>query len=273
MQLSISNIAWNVDQDVAVADLLERHGVKAIDVAPTKYFPNIAVAMPNEVAKVRDFWNRRGIEIIGGQSLFFGRPDLNIFGSKDVRDESLQHLKRFAQVSEGLGIRKLVFGSPKNRRRGALGSFPARSLAVDFFGRLGEIGAQYGIVFCLEPNPEEYGCDFMVTDDEAFEIVALVGHSHIALQLDTGAAFMNHDDIPRLVSAHGSAYGHIHLSAPGLKPLHLDPAGFDVLPAYLQENLGALEHMTIEMLTTKPEVALAEIESSLRMLNGGLVSA
>jgi sugar phosphate isomerase/epimerase len=148
----------------------------------------------------------------------------------------------------------------------------AQSLAVDFFWRLGEIGRQRGIVFCLEPNPTEYGCDFMVTDDEAYEMVKMVDHNHIALQLDTGAALMNDDDITRLVSQHTSAYGHIHLSATGLKPLHLTPKDFHDLPAFLQRHLGPLGYMTIEMLTSKPENAMGEIEATLQLLTGGFVS-
>lgn len=272
MKLSISNIAWEVSQDELIAELLTKFGVAAIDVAPTKYFPNIATVTRDEVSEVRKFWNRRGIEIIGGQSLFFGRPDLNIFSSKEIRAESLRYLEKFAQISEELGIRKLVFGSPKNRRRDTLDLLAARSSAVDYFWQLGEIGLQRGIVFCLEPNPAKYGCDFMVNDGETFEMVNMVSHKNIALQLDTGAAMMNDDDIPNLLSDHSSAYGHIHLSATDLEPLHLTPSVFQELPALIESHLGSLEHMTIEMLTSKPENSMSEIRATLQVLGGGVAS-
>jgi len=39
MKLAVSNIAWPREQDAAVADLLREHGVRGIEVAPTKVWP------------------------------------------------------------------------------------------------------------------------------------------------------------------------------------------------------------------------------------------
>ena len=44
MRLAISNIAWEVADDAAVADLLQHYQIDAIDVAPGKYFPDPAAA-------------------------------------------------------------------------------------------------------------------------------------------------------------------------------------------------------------------------------------
>lgn len=38
MRLAISNIAWEPAEDDAIASLLQRYGIDAIDIAPGKYF-------------------------------------------------------------------------------------------------------------------------------------------------------------------------------------------------------------------------------------------
>ena len=41
MRLGLTNLAWDPSQDEAVAGLLARLGVDAIDVAPSKYFADV----------------------------------------------------------------------------------------------------------------------------------------------------------------------------------------------------------------------------------------
>lgn len=75
MRLAISNIAWDAAEDDAVALLLHRHGIDAIDIAPGKYFPEPAKALDEDIARVRNWWRDRGIEIFGMQALLFNdRP-------------------------------------------------------------------------------------------------------------------------------------------------------------------------------------------------------
>ncbi|MOA13413.1 hypothetical protein D3C78_1334620 [compost metagenome] len=56
MRLAISNIAWNTAEDEAVATLLQRFAVDAIDIAPGKYFPEPAKATNGDIAEVKDWW-------------------------------------------------------------------------------------------------------------------------------------------------------------------------------------------------------------------------
>ena len=72
MRLAISNIAWDITVDEAVAELLNRYGVDAIDVAPGKYFPQPANATLEEMNAVKAWWSKRDIEITGMQALLFG---------------------------------------------------------------------------------------------------------------------------------------------------------------------------------------------------------
>lgn len=257
-RLSISNIAWDVSLDEEVAALLADLGVDCVDVAPGKYFPDFASASDRDVATVRRTWERRGLCLLGMQSLLYGTAGLNVFGSEDTKTALLEHLFHVCRIGAGLGAGKLVFGSPKNRDRTGLDDGEAEETALAFFSRLGDVAAQWGVVVCLEPNPPLYGCNFLTSTRAAFEFVMKLGHPAIRLQLDTGTMFVN-EEPPSLVAEVAAAVGHIHLSAPNLRPLH-EP-GLDCAP--LGHALGALGEMpaTVEILTGKN--TLEDIRASI----------
>jgi sugar phosphate isomerase/epimerase len=263
MRLSISNIAWDVEEDEAVAALLKRYAVDAIDIAPSKYFPVPVDATTAEIERVKTWWGERGIAIVGMQSLLFGTSGLNIFGSKVSQEAMLTHLTAIFRIGAGVGATRLVFGSPKNRDRGALSDSQAWDVAVSFFRRLGDIAAQHGVTVCLEPNPTCYGANFMTTSTETVAIVEEVAHPCVLMQLDAGAITINGEDAHETVQRCASAIGHVHVSEPGLAPVgdgstsHADVA--EAVREYLPDYI-----VTIEMLATKDEPHLQAIERALQ---------
>ncbi|MFD1691128.1 hypothetical protein ACFSHR_04895 [Azotobacter chroococcum] len=98
MRLAISNIAWDRDEDPAIAGLLQERGVDAIDVAPGKYFPEPGQASAQDIAHVRRWWSEHGIEITGMQALLFGTRGLNLFGPAQVREAMLKHLAAVCRI-------------------------------------------------------------------------------------------------------------------------------------------------------------------------------
>lgn len=262
MRLSISNIAWDAEEDAAVAALLARHAVDAVDVAPGKYFPRPQQATDVEVAEVRRWWASRGIEITGMQALLFGTTGLNVFGPADVQRAMLAHLDAVCRIGGGLGAKCLVFGSPKNRDRAALDDSRVLDVACGFFSRLGDVAARHGVVVCLEPNPVAYGANFMTTSAETAAVVRAVGHPAIRMQLDIGALAMNGEDIGEVVAAHGDLIAHIHASEPGLKTLGDGGSDHARAAAVLADGrVGKL--VCIEMLAANDEPHLNAVERAL----------
>ena len=185
MQVSISNIAWEKDEEPEIAELLQRLGVTAVDVAPSKYFQNMSSASDSDISNVRHWWNERGISVYGMQSLLYGTKGLNVFGDSDSQERLLAHLGHVCRIAEGLGAKRLVFGSPKNRDRTGLTDSEAEDIALQFFGRLGDIARSHGVVVTLEPNPVCYGTNWITTTKEACSFVKALGNPGIAMQLDT----------------------------------------------------------------------------------------
>lgn len=262
MRLAISNIAWDVAEDEAIASLLNRFGVDAIDIAPGKYFPEPAKATDEEIACVKSWWAERGIEITGMQALLFGTVGLNVFGSLGIQDELLQHLAGVCRIGAGLGAIRVVFGSPKNRDRSGLSDEESMMIAVSFFRRLGDIAQSYNVLICLEPNPTCYGANFMTTSAETAKVVEQISNPAIRMQLDTGALAINGEDVAVVLQDFAPLIGHIHVSEPEL--LTLGDGGVkhsvfaEAIKKYLPNHL-----VTIEMLASKNEPHILSVERAL----------
>lgn len=262
MRLAISNIAWDVAEDDAIARLLQRVGIDAIDVAPGKYFPAPAEAGDSDIASVRRWWGERGVEITGMQALLFGSAGLNVFGSREVQDEMLRHLHAVCRIGAGLGATRLVFGAPRNRDRSGLGEDEAVDIAAAFFGRLGDLAASCGVMVCLEPNPPRYGANFMINSAETAWVVERVAHPSIWMQLDTGALTINGEDAGSIVRDFAHLIGHVHASEPDLLPLGDGGTDHRKVHEALVQHLPA-HVVSIEMLATKDKPHEASIERAL----------
>jgi sugar phosphate isomerase/epimerase len=214
---------------------------------------------------VKSWWLEQGIQITGMQSLLFGTNGLNVFGNLDVREKMLAHLSVVCSVAEGLGVSKLVFGSPKNRDVKGLSSNAVNEISYDFFNKLGDIAKSHSINMCLEPNPEIYGANFMTNSEDTAIVVESVAHSHIKMQLDTGALAVNNEDVEQVLSRYSHLVGHIHISEPNLVP---------VSKAHLQHirNAESIKHhlpdyiCAIEMLTNKVDEPLIALGNSVKYI-------
>lgn len=262
MRLAISNLAWDIGEDPAAAELLQAHGIDAIDVVPGKYFPDPEQAGDVAIARLRNWWAARGIEITGMQSLLFGTAGLNLFADAGVQLRMLRHLAAVCRLAAGLGARRLAFGSPRNRDRGALGDEAAFNVAVPFFQRLGDIAAAHGVTICLEPNPSRYGANFMTHCGDTARVVEAVGNPAIRLQLDSGAMAINGEDAETILDIWGSLVGHIHASEPDLVPLGDGGVDHGRLRVLFMRHLPR-HVVTVEMLATTGEPHLAAIDRAL----------
>jgi len=258
MRLAISNIAWYLVEDLAVAQLLAKFGIDAIDVAPGKYFPDPVNAKDEDIADVRRWWADRGIEITGMQALLFGTTGLNVFGEN--KQAMLDHLRAVCRIGAGLGATRLVFGSPKNRDRSGLSDAQALEQAVNFFRRLGDVAQEHGVIICLEPNPTRYGANFMTNSPETAHVVTAVDHKAIRMQFDTGALTINGESPEAVLESSAKLIGHIHASEPDLVPLGDSGTDHRLMHKALLQHLP--EHVvSIEMVVQEPH--LISIERAL----------
>jgi D-psicose/D-tagatose/L-ribulose 3-epimerase len=260
MRLSFSNIAWDIAEEPAIADLLREHGVDRVDLAPGKYFADPAAATAGDIAAVRTLWEGRGFGIEGMQALLFGTTGLNLFADPD--DAMIDRLAAVCRLASGLGARALTFGSPRQRDRAGLSDADADRIATDFFRRLGNAAVDAGVIVCLEPNPAIYGCNFMVRTDEAAAMVTRVDHPGIALQLDVGALALNGEPVAETITRHAALIGHVHASEPQLVTLGDGGALHAEAGVALRRARPDLT-VTVEMVASTTQPHLAEVARAL----------
>lgn len=216
MKLAVSSIAWRPAEEAAIAEMLRREAIDAVELAPTTWRERPLDAPQGDVLALRRWWGDRGIAIVSLQSLLFGRPELQLFGSDSSRAAMLDHLRRTVDFAALLGARALVFGSPKNRRRDGMSPHEALSRAGDFFGEIGEYAHDRGAALCIEANPPAYGCDFITTTAEAVELCRTIAHPGVRVNGDLGGMVLSQEDIAQSISLAAPLLGHFHASEPHL---------------------------------------------------------
>jgi D-psicose/D-tagatose/L-ribulose 3-epimerase len=262
MRLAISNIAWDIAEDEAIAALLQRYQVDAIDIAPGKYFPKPGEATDADILRVRQWWADRGVEITGMQALLFGTTGLNVFGPSESQVALLNHLEAVCRIGAILGAPRVVFGSPKNRDRSGLSDDETMVIARSFFRQLGDIAASHGVMICLEPNPTCYGANFMTTSFETAQVVSHIAHPAIRMQFDTGALAINGEDPATVLQMSAGLIGHVHASEPNLLPLGDGNTDHAAMCRALSQHLP--HHLvTIEMVATQQELHWVSVERAV----------
>ncbi|NEO54789.1 MAG: TIM barrel protein [Okeania sp. SIO3B5] len=217
MKIAISNLAWLNKEEDLIADILPQFQVQGIDIALTKIWQNPLAVSLSEIKAYRSFWQNRGISLIAMQSLLYGRSELTLFESSSQREAMFNYLSKLIEIGHHLGIKILVFGSPKQRKRGNLSPEIVEEIALSFFARIGEVVQQYDMTFCIEPNPTVYGCDFITKSQEGYELVCRVNHQGFGLHLDAAGMTLSQDSIESALTMALPKLCHFHISEPQLK--------------------------------------------------------
>ncbi|MDX8396915.1 MAG: sugar phosphate isomerase/epimerase [Mariprofundaceae bacterium] len=217
MKLAISNIAWDQHDEAMILDVLKSNGVSGIEIAPTKLWHDWKGASYKAAKEYKEVMLKQGFELPAMQALLFGKQELQLF-DKTSHPAFLEHIKLLAGLANGFGSKVLVFGSPKNRRRGQLPYSEAMKIAENFFHKAGEICAEHECCIGLEHNPVEYGCDFITNVLDAKGLVENVGHKGFKLHVDSAGLHMCGGDISKMIRKAGE-FVHYHISEPMLEPI------------------------------------------------------
>lgn len=211
MKISISNISWGTLQIEDLGSELKNIGIQGIEIAPTLIWEDLAGASIESVLKYKEICENLGLKISGIQSLMYGHPEFQIF-NQDSWSSMINHLEKVISIGGSLNAEIAVFGSPKNRVKGAIGNEQAFEIAAIFFKKLIPYLQESNLILTLEPNAPGYGADFLTHYAEVVSICDVIGSKWIMPQIDTGCAVMVGEDPVKLFEQR--APRHIHLSAP-----------------------------------------------------------
>lgn len=265
MRLAVSNIAWQPDEDAQVIHRLGQLGVDAIEVAPTRMFPDPTAVPAAEAARSARSLQDDGLEVVAFQSMLFGRPDLTVFDSAATRSSTREYLARFIELAGAMSASRLVFGSPKNRVVPAeMGASEAFDIAVQFFGDLAVIAEANATVICIEPNPPAYGCNFVMTADQGARLVSAVDGPGFGLHLDAAGMTLAGDDPGTSIRAYGHLLRHFHASAPGLGDLE-DTLVDHHAAAHALRSVGYDDIVSIEMRSQQAGTNADRVATAVRL--------
>jgi D-psicose/D-tagatose/L-ribulose 3-epimerase len=262
VRLAVSNIAWDSNADDSAAAVLVREGVRGVELAPTKWRTAPFDAPADDVAELRKSWEDRGLAIVSLQSLLFGRPELQLLGGDQARGAMMDHLRRVADFAAAVGARSLVFGSPKNRVRGERSIEDAMRLAGDFFREIAPHARDRGVIFCIEANPPEYGCDFITRTSEAVELCRLVDDPSVRVNADLGGIILGKENPADAIAKAGPLVAHVHASEPHLGSLSTDSAHESAASALVQADYSGW--ISIEMRAPAPTHQIEALERAIR---------
>lgn len=215
-RLAVSSIGWLPEESDEVMRLLHVDGVTGLEIAPTTVWPDPASVGANEIGRARARWADLGLRVVALQALLYGRPELVVFADATARRRTVDHLVRMCRLAGGLGASVLVFGSPRNRRTSGRPPAEVERIARRFFRAVGRAAADHGAVLCIEPNPADYGTDFVTSLDEARRLVDDVDHPGFGLHLDAGALALDGPGKAPDLAAVAHRARHFHISEPGL---------------------------------------------------------
>jgi D-psicose/D-tagatose/L-ribulose 3-epimerase len=265
MKLCVSNLAWHSEEDSAIGDLLQQHGISGVEIAPTKVWADPTQASDAGLAAYRLSWKNRSIVIPALQSLLFGRPDLTIFEDERTRERTLAYLSQIAVLARKLGAEVLIFGSPKNRSIGVLDPERALAIGIDFFRQAGDAAHRAGVHLAIEPNPAAYGCDFIRTVKEGIDFVRTVGHPCFRLNVDASAMIVNGEDFESALMEASEWMVHFHISEPHLALLGSHEDAHRRIATALR-RIGWTRWISIEMRSGQTETNQLAVARALQFV-------
>ena len=164
MKYSISDIAWDTNDDEEMYRFLNEMGYDGVEIAPPHIFGENPYEKKEEAKQLR----RRLAEeynlcVSSMQSIWFGRKE-GLFEGEEQRMLLLEYTKRAIEFAKLLGCGNLVFGSPKNRNLKKADDY---KYALEFFTVLGEYATDNGTVLSMEANPTIYNTNFINTTAQA----------------------------------------------------------------------------------------------------------
>jgi len=107
MKFCISNLAWNIHEEVNVLNLFKRK-IKFLE-----YSPSLLISDPTskkDVLKAKTIWKKRKISLYSMQSILFNSNNAYIFGNIKQRQNFYDQVKKKIILAKILNTKIIVFG-------------------------------------------------------------------------------------------------------------------------------------------------------------------
>ena len=250
MKFSFTNLAWDKKDENKVLSFLKKNKINFIEYSTYKLCGNRTTK--KELFKIKKKYSNRHIQLYSMQSLLFNVEDAYIFGKKYQQNIFVSEIIKKIKIAKVLGTKVLVFGSPSNKNKFGKSLKFCDQIMVKFLRKISKICMLNKINFCIEPNPKEYGCEYLANTSHAIKLIKKVNHPNIKLNFDLGSTIMNNENYKKILIKNIDLIGHIQISAPKLKGItRIKSKALNFLK--FLKILGYKNKITIEMLPYKKD--------------------
>lgn len=174
-------------------------GYDGLEIAPFTLADDPAALGAAEIKRFRAVADAEGVEIAGLHWLLAVPEGLSITTDDDqVARRTIAFGRKLVDLCHGLGGRYLVHGSPLQRRIEPGGEAEARARGLAYFAAMAEEAEKAGLTYIIEPLSRA-DTGYVVSVDEALEIIAEIGSPALATMVDCYAGSGNGEDIPALL--------------------------------------------------------------------------
>jgi D-psicose/D-tagatose/L-ribulose 3-epimerase len=269
MKLAVSNIAWPAAADQEAVSTLRQSGIRGIEIAPTRLWPEWKGASLVAAEAARAEYEALGLSVAALQAILFAKPEYKLLGAREEREGLVAHLRFCAGIAAALGARSLVFGAPRNRELNGLSEETAFQAACECFAAVAPDYERHGVCLCLEANPTQYGCQFLTDSSQAAKMVRAVASPGVRLHLDTACMHLAGENLPQAIRANFDLVSHFHVSEPFLASMDTPTIDHALVSATLRE-LKYDGWVSLEMREApEPAATLARAVEFLARTYGG----
>ena len=266
MKYSVSNIALSPCDHLGELQRLPEMGFQGLEVALSRVWPeDWNNPSSTEVRAYRQAIENAGLTIVGLHSLFWDRPNLSLFGDKNIVAETMDFLVHMSEICRDLGGRTLIYGSQTARTRDGLSLAEANAQAIEFFGTLCHRIRDHGTCFCFEPLETDVA-DFINSVSESLAIVEAVNHPALKVQVDVKALVANDEANSATIEAVAAHLVHVHANEPGLGVLGSSGQVDHAAIGAILRNIDYQGFVSIEQRMLNPENPLADVLTSSQHL-------
>ena len=248
MNISISNLAWRVDEDQSkVIELLDRYGIEFIELANRKQNYQQVLESGRKVCSMQSIFDPEGFELFGSEL-----------------DRSMLELKFFRVLSdaENFRCRNIVYGCPKSRR---IPEFDRSSKKDRVFSEVVRMfrevaNSKKSITIAIEPVSERYGSQFLTNFRDAVKFVKKIDRPNVKVNLDL-ANILETGVSAEEVIRDLKYVSHVHVSETSLGKIEYHEEISKIIK-HIAENESDRLIFSIEAL----DLTLEEIEESIKIL-------
>ncbi len=253
MKFAICNELFEGWDFSRVCRFVKDTGYDGLELAPFTLAPTALDVTPAQRAALRRQAEDAGVEIIGLHWLLARTHGFHLTSPEPaVRQATSAYLAALAELCRDLGGSLMVFGSPAQRSllpgvsRDAAFAFAAETIraAAPAFDRC-------GVSFCMEPLTRDE-TDFVLTCDEALELIDLVDRPAVMLHLDVKAMSSEGIPVPDLIRRHAGRAGHFHANDPNRRGPGFGEVTFEPIFAALDEA-GYNRWVSVEVFDYSPD--------------------